>query len=327
MSYPPFVNASWIDFTIAEMKKLAINRMRTGMDWQTREPEPGQFNWGPMDLRMTRAAESHIKVFLTISSTCPPWARLATGKEGACIMDEDALRRFLEAVLRRYPGIDKIQFGNEWEFGSEEDTVYNDWYSVRKFVTYTNILYDAVQKISPDTQVVLGGLTVTWPIMEYFARKGLYPDLSGLDLARGTTEEYLKNWIDRNWKEYEEKDIKEKVEWVLRHAQYDVLDIHLYDDPENWPEYLSVLPKNIPIVVSEFGGPNSRFENTSPAYHAARMTDYIDAIEELPIIEAYYFKLVQSPISYHKHTGLFYRNRTVKPARNVFASRLRPLAH
>ncbi len=322
MSFPPFADSSQIDFTLAEIKKLAINRIRIGMSWSNREPKQGQFHWSPMDLRMGRAAENNIKVFLTISSICPAWARLSTGRDGTGIINEEALRIFIETVLQRYPGIDKIQFGNEWEFGSERNTVYNDWESIQKFVTYTNILYAAVQKFSPDTQVVLGGLTKVYPMMEYFAQDGRYPDLSGLKLATGITEDFLKSKIDKIREEYKEKEIKQKVEWVLRHAHYDVLDVHLYDDPENWPEYLSVLPHDKPVVVSEFGGPSSRFEETSPLYQKARINCYIDAIQQLPITEAYYFKLVDSPFSYHKDTGLFYANKQMKPARDVFAQRL-----
>jgi hypothetical protein len=54
------------------------------------------------------------------------------------------------------------------------------------------------------------------------------------------------------------------------------------------------------------------------------MEDYINAIEALPITEAYYFKLVESDSSYHKDSGLFFNNLKMKPARNVFARRLSP---
>lgn len=89
-------------------------------------------------------------------------------------------------------------------------------------------------------------------------------------------------------------------------------------------EYIAVLPSEKPIVVSEFGGPNSEFENTSPDYQAMRMEYYINAIETLPITEAYYFKLVESDSSYHKDSGLFFNNLTMKPAHNVFSQRLSP---
>jgi len=326
MSFPPYSNSDHIDFTISELKKLAINRIRIAIDWRNREPEQGSFYWDPMDLRMNTARENNILVFLTIGSLCPDWARLSYGSDGASIIDENAFKIFIEEILVRYDFIDKIQFGNEWESGTtEEGTTYTNHNSIEKFVIYNNILYDAVQRLSPDTKVVLGGLTRTYPIVEYFVQNGNYPDFTGIKLANGATIKYLETRIDKIKIAYDSKGIKQNIEYVFEHADYDILDIHLYDDPTNWPEYLTVLPDDKPILVSEFGGPNSEFENTSPSYQAEKMQSYIDSIEQLPIIEAYYFKLVDSDTSYHKDSGLFYNNLRMKPARNVFAQRLTPM--
>lgn len=326
MSFPPYSNSGQIDFTITELKKLAINRIRIAIDWRNREPEQGSFYWDPMDLRMNTALENNISIFLTIGSLCPNWARLSYGSDGACIMDENALQTFIEEILVRYDYIDKIQFGNEWESGTAEGgTAYTDRNSIEKFVIYNNILYDAVQKLCPDTKVVLGGLTRIYPIVEYFVQNGSYPSFTGIKLANGATIKHLESKIDKIKIVYDSKEIKQNIEYVFEHANYDILDIHLYDDPANWLEYLTVLPDNKPILVSEFGGPNSEFENTSPSYQAERMQYYIDSIEQLPIIEAYYFKLVESDTSYHKDSGLFYNNLRMKPARNVFAQRLTPM--
>lgn len=324
MSFPPFADSTQMDFTVRELKALAIDRIRIAVDWRNREPAEGTFYWDPMDVRMTAAQENNISVFLTIASVCPDWACLASGNENANLFDEDAFKTFVETLLTRYPNIDKIQFGNEWETGSD-GTAYTDNSSIKKFVLYTNIVYDTVQSLSPDTQVVLGGLTRTFPMVEYFVEKGNYPDFSGIDLAFFMTEDLLKARIDKIKTEYDEKKIEQNIDYVFENARYDMIDIHLYDDSENWPEYLSVLPLDKPIVVSEFGGPNSEFENTSPYYQAERMDDYIDAIETLPVTEAYYFKLVESDESYHQDSGLFYSSLIMKPARNVFAKRLSPM--
>ena len=324
MSFPPFADSNQIEFTLDKIKKLSIDRIRVAIDWRNREPVQGAFNWTAMDQQMNAAKKNNISVFLTLISIGPDWACLTPGSDGACILDEDALKAFIEALLVRYENIDKIQFGNEWESGTEDGTVYIDQSSIEKFVTYNNILFDAVQRLSPDTKVVLGGLTRTLPIVEYFLKKGNYPDFSGISLAIGVTEEDLKGKVDKIKTNYDSKGIKNNIDYVFQNARYDMIDIHLYDDPKNWPEYLSVLPTGKPIVVSEFGGPNSEFENTSPEYQAVRMEYYIRAIEALPITEAYYFKLVESDSSYHKDSGLFFNNLTMKPARNVFARRLSP---
>ena len=324
MSFPPYSNSEQIDFTISEIEKLAIDRIRIAVDWRNREPEQGTFYWTPMDTRMNAAEENNLSVFITIASIGPEWACLTPGADGGTRFDEEYLRTFMENLLARYDNIDKIQFGNEWESGDDDGTAYTTEESIDKFITYNNILFEAVQNFSPDTKVVLGGLTRAYPIVEYFVNDNSYPDFSGIDPANGATVEDLENRVDKLASDYNEKGIKNNIERVFLEADYDIIDIHLYDDPENWPEYLSVLPDNKPIIVSEFGGPNSEFENTNANYHAARMEDYINAIEQLPITEAYYFKLVDSEASYHKNSGLFYDNLKTKPARNVFAARLTP---
>ena len=301
------------------MQELSLDRVRIAIDWRNREPERLSYYWEPMDVRMQAAKDSNLKVFLTIESIGPSWATIEGENDN--LFDETALKSFMESILLRYDNIDKIQFGNEWETGTGG---YTDWPSLQKFVLYTNMLYEAVQEISPKTQVVLGGITRLYPMMEHFLGNDREPDLSYLQLTTAFSPEDLLKRIKRNRTTYEKEQTKQRMEYVFQHARYDILDIHLYDDAENWEEYLSALPKGKPIVVSEFGGPSSEFEVTKPSYHGQRMEAYIDAIEKLPILEAYYFKLVDSEESYHKHSGLFDKNLKKKPAYKVFADRLSP---
>lgn len=321
LSFPPFANTEQQEFTLKAMQELGLDRMRIAIDWRNREREQGSYYWEPMDQRMQRAKESNLKVFLTIASTGPDWACLPSGKDGANLFDEQALKGFFEAILTRYDTIDKIQFGNEWEAGSNG---YTDGESVKKFVLYTNMLYEVVQEHSPKTQVVLGGITRLHPIMQKFAGAPDRLDFSRLQLSRSWSRELLLKRIERDRVAYESLQIQRNMEYVFEHASYDLLDIHLYDDAENWGAYLSALPKDIPIVVSEFGGPSSEFEQTNHQYHAKRMEAYINSIEKLPITEAYYFKLVDSPESYHKHSGLYTKRLRKKPAYEVFEQRLSP---
>lgn len=316
LSFPPFANERQRAFTFEKMEELSIDRLRIAIDWRDREPEQGAFFWEPMDKRMQAAKDHNIKVFLTIASVGPPWACLPS--EGN-LFDEGALRAFFEALVTRYDNIEKIQFGNEWEAGSDG---YTDRQAIESFVRYTNMLYEVVQQHAPQTEVVLGGITRLYPIHELRMQNAFTLDLSLLQLAKNWSQEKLLQRIERDEEEYKALNIKAHVEYVLEHAKYDALDIHLYDDAENWEAYLSIIPKEVPIVVSEFGGPSSEFERTAPSYHAARMEAYLDAIEKLPITEAYYFKLVDSDESYHKHSGLFSRTLRKKPAHRVFADRL-----
>lgn len=321
LSFPPFANSRQQEFTLNAMSHMGLDRMRIAIDWRNREPVQGSFFWDPMDQRMQKAKDSSIKVFLTILSIGPEWACLPSGKDGANLFDEEALKAFFEALLSRYDTIDKIQFGNEWEAGSDG---YTDRESLKRFVLYTNVLYEVVQEHSPQTQVVLGGLTRLYPLIEKFGDATDTLDFSPLQLSRGWSRDSLIKRIEKDRAAYENMQIQQNIMYVFEHATYDVLDVHLYDDAENWEAYLSVLPKDVPIVVSEFGGPSSEFEQTQDTYHAKRMEAYIDAIERLPITEAYYFKLVDSKESYHKHSGLYTKSLRKKPAYKVFTQRLSP---
>ncbi len=90
----------------------------------------------------------------------------------------------------------------------------------------------------------------------------------------------------------------------MQQAKYDVIDIHLYDDPENWQFYYDAVAKNapgVPILVSEFGGPNVLTEPYTDDYHAQRVQAYLDKIATLQVAEAYYFTLVESPDANEAH--------------------------
>ena len=324
ISFPPFADERQRGFTVRRLRKLSIDRIRIAVDWRLREPEEGRFNWEPLDRRMETAEKNGLSVFLTIASVGPDWARFPDGGDGAFLFDEEALSRFVEELLSRYGNIDKIQYGNEWEAGQNDGTAYKDFRSVEHYVKYANILYDRVKELSPGTEVVLGGLTRLYPMMEAFVNRGRYPDFSGIDLSHGATRGYLEGRIDRMADEYRSLDIQRNIDYVFANARYDMLDIHLYDDPENWSAYLSVLPRDKPIIVSEFGGPNSEFENTRPSYQVQRMEAYLAAIEKLPVREAYYFKLTDSNDSYHRDSGLYSKWLIPKPALKVFTDHLSP---
>ena len=141
-------------------------------------------------------------------------------------------------------------------------------------------------------------------------------DFSDLSFNGKYSSKSLKKRIE---KELCNQNLREKVQYVFNNAKYDELDIHLYDDPQNWQDYIDLLPKGKNILVSEFGGPSSLFEATNEDYQAKRISVYLSAIEALPIKEAYYFKLLDSSYSYHKHSGLFSENFKKKKSYYVFA--------
>ena len=115
---------------------------------------------------------------------------------------------------------------------------------------------------------------------------------------------------------------KARIDSVLTYAQYDIIDLHLYDDVEQWDEYYYDFADTVtrPILVSEFGGPNLNYEPYTLSYHADRVYEYIKKIDSIGITEAYFFKLIEGGANpAHNGSGLLDSlNLLEKPAYYIF---------
>ncbi len=93
----------------------------------------------------------------------------------------------------------------------------------------------------------------------------------------------------------------ERLTHVFHYGRYDMVDQHLYFDPKNWNVYLDalrthVLPRakrDIPIVLTEFGGPDAKSESRDDDHHTERVEVYLSTLMALDVTEIYYFKLVE----------------------------------
>lgn len=311
LSYPPFKKPKHIDFTINELINLNLKKIKIAINWKNREPKKGVYNWQPFDYVVEKAQENNIKIFLTFPSDGPNWACSANQNKKSCVFKNEVdFKNYLVTFFTRYPNVmERVQFGNEWE------THYVG--SMAEFVTFNDVLYEITKQFSPMTKVVLGGISRAYPMAELQCRQNKELDFSGLSFNKEYSSKSLKEKIN---KALCNKELQEKVLYVFNNAKYDELDIHLYDDPENWRDYVELLPKDKNILVSEFGGPSSIFETTTEEYQAKRISVYLSTIQTLPVKEAYYFKLLDSPYSYHKHSGLFSENFNKKQSYDIFSN-------
>ncbi len=317
-------------FSAEKLADLNVNKTRIWENWGLREPVQDQESWGGLDSRIIDFAEAtHSTFVLTLkpvgldSSNNPYWyCDPATANENSCVFQtqyEQDFQDYVSNVTRRYSNrIDKIQFSNEWDstlqfVGSEQD-----------YVKYANWVYDITKINSPETEVVLGSVT-KWPLV-VLAGCQLHT-ITEVVLDNGTlinesTMTGLCNNPDAN-------NRLDRLEYALTNARYDSVDIHLYDDPANWDEYMAALRTltDKPIIITEFGGPNEddlRFDAYNETYQAEELRKYLDKILELNVTEAYYFTLIQSPTSTavnHPLSSLIsYVNgdAIVKPNYNVF---------
>lgn len=310
IAFPPINNQKNLEFTLQQLNVLHITQVRISTSWASREPQPGQYYWEPLDQRINTLTENGIQIFLTIPADAPDWICSQTTPNNTCALtDHQAFQAYLTALLTRYQGqIAQIQFANEWD--------NLDWYpgTAQQFTETQNIFYQTVKTTSPDLPVVLGGLTISYPLYLAYCQQNQPLDFSSLQLKKNTD---LNNVIES--KICTQTNLEYRVTYVLQNAQYDLLDLHLYDFSENWSLFTNILTNlsSKPIIVSEFGGPSPTYEIYTQKYHAQRLQTYLETIQTLPIQSAYYFNLVDNPSSYHTHSGLFTIFKTTKPAFQV----------
>lgn len=313
LSFPPVQNIEQVGFTVEHMKKLNVSLLRFGVNWKIREPEESEYNWKPLDDKINLLYENDMSVLLTIKSDGPDWACEKRNQESCVFKDNEKFRLFVRELMKRYSGkIDKIQFGNEWD---------NEWGFVgneKDFVRYTNIVYEETKEYSPKTQVVLGGVTRSVPLYLLVCES----DSSSLRYP------LYYNAGEKQVSEQEAKEIcaysEERVVYVLENAKYDLADLHIYDEVENWDEYYNAFKNsvNVPVIVTEFGIQ----EGFSAAYsmeisHAEQIAKALKKLDNLEVPEAYYFNLVDGSTGPHKKSGLIDSSLKEKPGYFVFKER------
>lgn len=128
---------------------------------------------------------------------------------------------------------------------------------------------------------------------------------------------YDRDFLDANCTSVDFQDVIDKIDFILQNALYDEVDIHLYDDAENWGIYFQNIQTMVqkPIIITEFGGPNVNIEPTTEAYQSERLELYIRTIDALDVQEAYYFKLVEGTNNpAHSKSGLINNPELTKKA-------------
>ncbi len=104
-----------------------------------------------------------------------------------------------------------------------------------------------------------------------------------------------------------------RIRHGLSNARFDAIDLHLYDDPQNWGVYIEafrqIIGDDVEVIVSEFGGPHPSIKEMRVEEQAKLLVESIVALAEQGIRSAYFFKLVEGPKYPHPISGLMKAER------------------
>ena len=310
ISFPPVRNQEQLIFSNDKIRDLNVNHIRFAENWKHREPINNQFDWTALDTRINFFHDRSINFILTIQSDGPDWVKnnsSSNNKKSIAFNKDNNVEfvNYLEKLLQRYRGkIKEIQFGNEWQS--------NWWYSGSKeeFARTQNLFYTTVKNVDPKISVILGGFSID-ALRALAASQGL------IEKYRNDEGELIDSIkINKLLKTQKAKKYLSRINYVLENSRYDVIDIHLYDDPENWKYYLASIKSikaGIPVIVSEFGGPNTKWINYSDSLHEKELVRYIKALDNMNIKYALYFELVESRYANHEKSGLINKQLKNKP--------------
>jgi len=341
IAFPPLNDQQKISFSINALNELNIEKVRFYANWYLREPNKGEFNWNQEDLRFKELKDANKTAHITFNARGPDWAcdPLEIKTEDYCkFKDSEDFRKFVHAYLEKYSDIiNGVDFTNaiNWTFLSENRG------SVEEYIKLNNILYEEAKKINPNLIVSLGSVTSGTSTNLALIRSKL---LNGEKIFSNFDEidEILSVCHDKTYSidPTKAQDAKELYDKIYSTADYDAIDIHLYDDFFNWEmyevtwrEYLQSLGRdyNTIIISTEFGGPHFECEEeTNETFQAKRLIQYLETISRMNLKEAYYFQMVEcgeNRSCAHKYSGL-YKTRTgvylKKKTFDIFKSVMNP---
>lgn len=324
------------EVTGGHLRDLGVQFVRQSIQWSVLEQEQGVFSWSSLDSKILLASQRDLGLLLTVTADCPDWVSGPRSAAGACVPDDmDHFTSYiaalvahlaeLEALLPEGLPLDFLQFGNEWD--SPNSVFYPG--SAAQFVQQLGIVFDAVKATFPGLPIVLGGIQTTTPLAHAVCA-GLHSEPQWPPAAVAS---YCAN-------DFPNDPTRQRVEFVLQNGSYDAVDQHLYFREYRWAPVLTafrqiLLPPakaGIPILVTEFGGPNALTEPRDDAYHAQKVEAYIGVLQGSEAARAYYFKLVEPdeigpngrPDS-HAESGLIDKSTLLpKPGYFVFQQHTNP---
>ncbi len=296
ISFPPIGTVEHLEFGVKHLNTLNIKKIKLEVNWNLIEKEEGVYSWKNLDYRINYFNEHNIEIFLMVSVLLPDVYSNDDMKEITTNQTQQ-FSNFITALITRYgDNITKFQFGNEWD---SENIGYHE--DINEFIKLNNVVYTITKSINPDIDIVLGGITRAYPLY-ILLNNGIEIESSTRHLIN--FEEHKTKFMN-DMSERIINGLEEDILNVFNNALYDIVDIHLYDDVELFSDIISYVEgiTDKPILVSELGAPNPRYEVYTEEYHLERMKLALITLSKLDILEIYHFSLVDHD-AYHANNGL-----------------------
>lgn len=331
-AYPPVRDEGELRETIATVRDLGLSRVRIGCDWSLREPRKDRYSWAPFEARLRAFSEAGISVLVTLEThDWPAWLPKGDPEhDDPRTLSE--FREYVHALLESYGSlISRIQVGNEWNW--EIDDYFGG--SEEAYGAYANILAREVRSYRGTTgkdgpTIVLGSFS---------ARSALAYDRGLVSEVRVEGRSVYRNQVRKYAALPTEERASARVRAVLSAADFEMLDVHFYDDYPDWALHLRAFldsvreirgPAPVPVLVSEFGGPYPvelypEFGPPAPELLALRLPEYVRTLESIGIVEGYFFRLRQGDSDVpHLDSFLVDREGGRTPAYEAMKSLTRP---
>lgn len=292
IAFPPCSDVNQTNFSINHLNILGLNNTRINVEWNLRQPTKNTYDWSALSNRLSLFKSANKKVLITIDMKSLPqwWISLSVSDK---IIE---FKKFCNKLLTLYSGqIAYIQFGNEWNWEVES---FLPEPKDQLFIDMTNVLYQEVKSFEGLKPLVslgsiaIGGLR----IISYVAGS-----ISNVQFEKGLLFS-AQDIINLN----NNKDIYiQKIKNIIKNVNFDIIDLHLYDDYFNWKVYLQDYKNLINqcnknsenIIVSEFGGPHPTLEFVDEKNAKYKLNLYLSVLNEINPDLYLYFKMIQSVAS------------------------------
>lgn len=320
LAFVPDSNEGYRTNTLEHLTKLGIKDIRLGQDWSLRQPELDVYNFEPLRQRLDFYSDNGIDVLMTLDiKNFPTWTEQLT--------DEEMLEYFdiYTGLLLEEFGeqIAYIQVGNEWDW--EIDTYLDGKEAL--YISMHEILYKNVNDLEEDFQpkVAIGSISIG----------GLMSIAYDQSLIRNVFYQRGPLFSEEELIQMEDEILSkaDRIRCILGAVQFEVADLHLYDDYWNWSLYLQayegLLPEQtrpITYIASEFGGPHPEMEVHEDRYRALQLYHYVKTLDGLGFDKAYYYKLHESVNEawvVHKYSYLITRDGKLTTTYKVLGDFLR----